>query len=89
MVHLLLVLRRVEMLLERADRAKGLMADVALPVVAVPGSLGGGVGHVAVAVGDLLVGDEAGRVALADDAVDGVAVEVRSVWAGASFEVVG
>jgi len=88
-IHRLLMHRRVEMLIEARLAAEAALADVAPPVRAIPRLVGGGVGRCRLLVpADLLLGDDAAGVALADDLEDGVAVEVRSALAGAGLEVV-
>jgi hypothetical protein len=85
-VDLLLVLRGVQVLFERGAGTELLVAECTFPpaVVGLSGvqsSIGGPSG----AVRNLLVGDVAFGVALADDAMDGLAIEGTSVGTGAGF----
>jgi hypothetical protein len=85
-VDLLLVLWGIQVLLERGAGAEFLVADCTFPPAVVSQSgVQGSVGGPGGAVCDLLVGDEAFWVALADDAVDCLAVEGASVGTGAGF----
>jgi hypothetical protein len=85
-VDLLLVFWGVQVLFERGAGTELLVAECTFPpaVVGLSGvqsSIGGPSG----AVRNLLVGDVAFGVALADDAMDGLAIEGTSVGTGAGF----
>lgn len=77
------------MLVQVRELAKGAVAEVALVGcgVGVP-SPGSGLERVGAGPADELLGDEAGGVLLADEAVNGIAVEVLGLGAGAVLNVV-
>lgn len=77
------------MLVQARKLAKGAVAEVALvgSGVGVP-SPGSSLERVGAGPADELLGDEAGGVLLADEAVDGIAVEVLGLGAGALLDVV-
>lgn len=70
--------------------AEQLVANVAFVAVAVPGALRVPLGMAVVLVPfEKTLGDDAVRIALADDAVDGSAVQVVGLGAGGRLQVVG
>lgn len=82
-IHLLLMHRRAEMLIERPQRPEPAMAQVTLECSAVPSGVGGCVGGVGGGVpGQEVVGDGAAGVEAVDGVVDGFSVEIGGAGAG-------
>lgn len=88
-VGLFLVGGRVQVRVERSGGREFFVAEVALPGRAVPGLVGERILRILLKPLDLLHGDHAVGIAIADHAVDGVAVQRRGILARARFEVVG